>query len=95
MDKENAEQEAREKAAKEEGKPEQEEKEATDVKEGPEEAPHDDQGIKEPEKEPIKVKRDAGPKYRPDLDSYQGPVLEKETSGLKHLRRRRLEESKS
>ena len=49
-----------------------------------------DQGIKEPEKEPVvKVKRgaDAGP----EMENEEGPVLERETSGLRHLRRRALE----
>ena len=50
-----------------------------------------DQGIKEPEKEPIvKVKR--GANAEPDIEEEEGLVLERETSGLKHLRRRRLEE---
>ena len=49
----------------------------------------DDHGIKEPEKEPAKVRReaDAIPDPYPDLDAE--PVLERETSGLAHLRRRR------
>lgn len=55
------------------------------VKEGPE-LIHDDQGIKEPEKEPVKVKREA---YL-GLHERGHPVLERETSGLKHLRRRRV-----
>ncbi len=58
-------------------------------KKGPEDDVNGDQGIKEPEKEPIKIKRSA----EPDLD--ENPVLEKEPSGFKHLRRRRLEYIKS
>lgn len=50
-----------------------------------------DQGIKEPEKEPVvKVKR--GADAEPDTEEEGGLVLERETSGLKHLRRRPLEE---
>ena len=49
-----------------------------------------DQGIKEPEKEPIvKKKRDAH--AEPEMENGEAPVLERETSGLKHLRRRPLE----
>ena len=49
-----------------------------------------DQGIKEPEKEPVvKVKRDAI--ADPDIEEEEGLVLERETSGLRHLRRRPLE----
>lgn len=59
-----------------------------EVIQGPEEKPHGDQGIKEPEKEPSKGKRSAEP--YPDLDREF--ILKKETSGLQHLRRRRLEE---
>ena len=55
---------------------------------GPE--PEDDHGIKEPEKEPIKVKRDAELEPEPDLED-ELPLLEKESSGLKHLRRRALD----
>ena len=48
-----------------------------------------DQGIKEPEKEPIvKVKR--GADTEPEMEKEEGPLLERETSGLKHLRRRPL-----
>ena len=49
-----------------------------------------DQGIKEPEKEPVvKMKRNADPE--PEIEEEEGLVLERETSGLKHLRRRSLE----
>ena len=49
-----------------------------------------DQGIKEPEKEPIvKVKRNAA--AEPEMEDEEGLVLERETSGLRHLRRRPLE----
>ena len=49
-----------------------------------------DQGIKEPEKEPVvKVKRGADAEL--DMEEEEGPLLEWETSGLRHLRRRLLE----
>lgn len=49
-----------------------------------------DQGIKEPEKEPVvKVKR--GADAEPNTEEEEGPLLERETSGLRHLRRRPLE----
>ena len=49
-----------------------------------------DQGIKEPEKEPIvKVKR--GADAEPGMEEQEGPLLERETNGLRHLRRRPLE----
>ena len=49
-----------------------------------------DQGIKEPEKEPVvKVKRAAD--AEPEMEAEEGLVLERETSGLRHLRRRPLE----
>lgn len=49
-----------------------------------------DQGIKEPEKEPTsKVKRNAG--ADPEMEHEESVVLHRETSGLKHLRRRPLE----
>lgn len=60
------------------------------VKEGPEEQIHDDHGIKEPEKEPHKLKRDPEADTDPDPDLDNEPVLEIESSGLAHLRRRRL-----
>lgn len=59
------------------------------VIEGPQEQIHDDQGIKEPAKEPHK-KRNAQPEPEPEADLDESPLLERETSGLKHLRRRRL-----
>lgn len=48
---------------------------------------HEDHGIKEPDKEPAKVKREIQPD--PDFDPDDTPLLERETSGLAHLRRRR------
>ena len=52
---------------------------------GHEDHPDGDQGIKEPPKEPVRLKRrNAEPEY--DEDGIR--VLERETSGLKHLRRR-------
>ena len=49
-----------------------------------------DQGIKEPEKEPIvKMKRD--PHAESEMEHEEILVLERETSGLRHLRRRPLE----
>ncbi|KAK4690219.1 hypothetical protein P7C71_g6515, partial [Lecanoromycetidae sp. Uapishka_2] len=82
-EKEKAEHEAAEKAAQEgpENAEEQKKGGGEVVKGGPEEAV-DDQGIKEPEKEPIKTKRYA--KAKPD-STFE---LDEETSGLKHLRRR-------
>jgi len=87
----------REKKKEEKGKATQkgdekaeENREGDKTKQGPEEKVHDDQGIKELDKEPVKAKRSA--KLEPDPDPE--PALEKETSGLKHLRRRRLEEIK-
>lgn len=49
-----------------------------------------DHGIKELEKEPIKVKRNAEPDPDPDLEPDLEPGLMKETSGLAHLRRRQM-----
>ena len=57
-----------------------------DVKTGPEEQVVDDHGIKEPAKEPHRIKRRAV--HLLDEDGLS--VLERETSGLQHLRRRRL-----
>ncbi len=49
-----------------------------------------DQGIKEPEKEPVvKMKRSAD--AEPEMEDEERLVLESETSGLRHLRRRPLE----
>ena len=81
-------QEARKKAEKEEKAKAKTDGDA--VKEGPEEPKHDDDhGIKEPEKEPTKkVKRVAEPE--PGSDDNDVPLLDRETSGLAHLRRRRL-----
>ena len=57
----------------------------------PEEAVGDDQGIKEPEKEPIvKIKRATGTHLLHDGAS----MLEQETSGLMHLRRWPLEKDR-
>ncbi|KAL6720168.1 mannosyltransferase [Lecanora helva] len=56
--------------------------------EGQEEAEvQDDHGIKEPDKEPGKIKREADANSA--LDAHDEPVLEEETSGLAHLRRQR------
>ena len=84
--------EAEQKHQEERLKAEAEEKAKADGNPGAEgqaEAVQDDHGIKEPDKEPAKVKRlaDAEPDSNPGLDDL--PVLEKETSGLAHLRRRR------
>ena len=49
-----------------------------------------DQGIKEPEKEPI-VKLKRGADAEPEMNEEERPLLERETSGLRHLRRRLLE----
>ena len=92
-EKEKAEQEAKEKA-------EQEAKEKAlpaplleEDKEGDKKVEEDeggDHGIKEPEKEPIvKVKRNAD--AEPAMEEEEGLLLERETSGLRHLRRRPLE----
>lgn len=64
---------------------------ADDTKEGPAEEVKDDHGIKEPDKEPAKVKREAAPDPYPHIVTHldDEPVLERETSGLAHLRRRR------
>lgn len=57
-----------------------------DVEEGSEVEVHDDHRIQEPDTEPAKVKREAH--THGDMD--EEPILERETSGLAHLRRRRL-----
>ena len=49
-----------------------------------------DEGIKEPEKEPI-VKKRRNAHEESDMEHEEGLVLERETSGLSHLRRRPLE----
>lgn len=54
--------------------------------EGPDEKLEDDHGIKEPDREPHR-KRVAGADADDDPDDR--PLLERETSGLKHLRRHR------
>ena len=51
--------------------------------------PEGDHGIKEPEKEPTKAKRNVGPELETEMDDVV--VLERESSGLRHLRRRSLE----
>lgn len=66
-----------------------EEKAKADGNEGLEAQIQDDLGIKEPEKEPHK-KRNAEPEPRADHGEESLP--ERETSGLKHLRRRWLED---
>ena len=83
--KEKAEQEAKEKALP---APLPEDDKEGDKKVGDDEG--GDQGIKEPEKEPVvKVKRNAD--AEPEMEDEEGLVLERETSGLRHLRRRPLE----
>ncbi|KAL2041664.1 hypothetical protein N7G274_005448 [Stereocaulon virgatum] len=50
----------------------------------------DDLGVKEPEKEPFKAKRNAEPQQKFYLED-ELPTLGRESSGLKHLRRRRIQ----
>ncbi|CAD6581507.1 MAG: hypothetical protein ASARMPREDX12_001936 [Alectoria sarmentosa] len=78
-EKEKAEQEAKEKgeAVPDEG-----------MKDEKEEVHSVDHGIKEPEKEPIKMKRNAEPDPDPQPDPE--PELMKESSGLAHLRHRQM-----
>ncbi len=86
----------RKKAKEEKAKAEQEAKEKGEAvteegkKDEKEEDHSADQGIKEPEKEPIKIKRNAEPDPDPDPAPDAEPALMKETSGLAHLRRRRV-----
>ena len=88
--KEKEEKEKAEQEAKEKGLPSPPPEAHKEGDKKAEEAEGGDQGIKEPEKEPIvKKKRDAH--AEPEMENGEAPVLERETSGLKHLRRRPLE----
>ena len=93
-EKEKAEQEAKERRGKGTAEANEEHAEGGEKEDkakpiiGPE--PDDDLGIKEPEKEPIKAKRNAELQQKLYLED-EIPALERESSGLKHLRRRRIQ----